>query len=240
MADPFVYSDRTGTAVTGTSSQTLLGETLTIPTTALEVDTEFQSLFAGTYHNDTTTFHTVNLDLTANGSLIHRSPLTAIAQNATHDYSIIADHNIIVTESNTAMVICRSRVSAAGGGGQDRRAVSTIEIAQPFDITAPVTLDLKATLSGVSDLATHSLTPHMFRMNTLGTFTVTVGGPSNPIDLPFVDQLPYVCQWTGSAYNTRPTLPYQVVIYTGPVEPNGVNSPGGPGANDIWYKTSGA
>ncbi len=240
MADPFVYSDRTGTAITGTTSQSLLGASLSIPTASLAVDTEFQALGAATYLNNTGSSHNIDLDLYANGNLIHRSRMYTIAANSL-TRSVRAEYSLVVTESNTCMVTSKASTSAAGNTGEDIRNVSTVEVAETFDISAAVTLDWKATLSGTSDLATHSLTPYFFRMNTLGTFTVIVGsGPSDPIDLPYINQLGYVCLWLGSAYQTRPALPFQVMTYVGPVEPNGVNSPGGPSSLDVWVDSSGA
>lgn len=238
MADPVAFDDNpVGSPITGTTAQSLLGTALVIGTSSLAERTRFTSFFLASYLNNTGPRRNVDLDIMVNGSLAHRTSLYANDSSATAR-DIRAEHDIILTASNTAIISCNATMSASVDTGRDLSSVTHTEVAVPFDISASVTIDVQATLSGVSDLATHVLTPIYFGLNTLGSFSISVGGPGGLDEVP--DQFPESWVWSGSAY-TQPTggfFPRQK-IFTGPVEPNGINSPN-PVGYDIWHDNSGA
>ncbi len=243
MVDAFSASDRTGTPITGTTSSSLLGTTVTLPQTAMGIDAVFTASFTGTYLNNPAipVPHNIDLDFVVNGNVVHRARLYTIAANSL-TRTVTADYEIILTESDTAIIKGHGTVSAAGNTGRDIADVTTTETAV-WDQAVDADIDIQATLSLLADLPTHSLTPLWFRMATLETVTIVLnegggsggGGPSGPItlaDLPTEVEL--VLTWNGTAYPTRPTgLGFKGFVYRGPVEPNGVNSPGGPLGVDI-------
>ncbi len=252
MVDAFSASDRTGAAITGTSSQSLLGAAITLPQAAMGIDAVFTASFTGTYLNNPAIplAHNIDLDFVVNSTVVHRSRLYTIAANSL-TRTVTADYEIILTESDTAIIKGHGTVSAAGNSGRDIADVTTTETAT-WDQAVDADIDIKATLSLLADLPTHSLTPLWFRMATLETVTIVLnegggsgggGGGLTEItvaDLPFEVEL--VIQWDGTAYGAVPTgvSPFKSLVYRGPVQPNGVNAPAYRGSIDVWDDTSNA
>ncbi len=259
MVDAFSVSDRTGTAITGTTSQSLLGTTITLPQTAMGIDAVFTASWTGTYlnHPAVAAPHDLDLDFVVNGTVVHRLRTYSIASNSL-TRTVTGDYEITLTEADTAIIKGHGVVSAAGNTGQDFRTQTTTAAGVAWDQATDADIDIRGTLSLLADLPTHSLTPVLFRMATQETVTIIInettgsggGGPGlvtiEPGDIGLEDlpagSMVYV-DWGGTAYAARPTLVGTTahrVVYTGPVAPNGVNSPGGPGPSDLWFDTSGA
>jgi hypothetical protein len=200
VAVTYDYRDNTGVAFTGTSANSLIGGTLPeIPTDALDIVTEplmrFTVTGAAAYLNNAGS-RSINLDLLAGGEVIHRTNLSSIAANA-NPRSVLFEHSIVVTAEDTCMVTCQASVSATGSGdtdfntgaGNDTRFCSTVVYDQPFDTTGPIELDVQASISTTSNIATHAFTPLYVEVakanagsGSGGTTIIVDGGEVHPVD----------------------------------------------------------
>jgi hypothetical protein len=235
MATTFHFDDTTGAVFTGTASTSLIGGTLpNVTGGTTEVREQYGINVVASYLNNTGAARNIDFDLTIAGDLAHRFTLYTVPANAS-ERDLVVRYVLTATATDECLIVGTANLSATGTG-QDTRVTTTVAVA-PFDTTNDQDIDIKATLSSVSNVTTHKLTPVDITIDKLlyggGT------GSGEDFELPADVIRSYVL--SGDEY-VRPTGGFfpNPDRYYGAVEPNGVNSPATLKTYDEWIDTSGA